>query len=318
MDVFETGAGAPLSSGPWRDLLINAAWLRGHHFGDTVMIAQQHEEHVHLGLREAHQPLPRLVGTQAEWERIGWRVLDGAFGYRIVGQEPGPTGVSRVYALSETAPVNVADRAMFDQPRPPDIGGREHLWQQVWNDLAVGLGKQGYEFAYSFSADAPTTIVDARARMIRLPGALPLPTRVAHLVQASATLAARPTLQALPVSDRVGTEIVTASAAHIVLYAAGLDPDTVPFPSTSIDAGPGYEFTAAQIVTIGETARRGANQILPRLSTPVHGDGTIRVPEPSRPAAPTMRRRRPPTAAPDTASGPEPSTRRTDPAGPEL
>jgi hypothetical protein len=263
-------------SGSWGRLLTDVAWLRGQRFGDVLMVAQQHEEHIATGLREAHEPFPRVLGTIGQWNQAGWTLLDGVLGYHSLDRSGRPS--AWLFSLAEVAPISPADDAMYDSAEPASLVGAQTLRQRVWNDLSGQLERLGYDFSYTFDADQAHTVVDHHGRAVRMPAWKPFSQRVADLAHVVTGAALQPAMDRAHDSLRNALSVITSSAAHIVMTTTGLDPSTVIFPTRQLAVAPDPDHATRLVLTIGESARRTANQVLTGISTPLRHDGTTTPP----------------------------------------
>ena len=68
-------------------------------------------------------------------------------------------------------------------------------------------------------------------------------------------------------------DVISSSAAHLVLTSTGLDPSTTPFPTTQLAVAPNPDHRTRLVVTIGEAARHIANNVQAGIGTPLRHDG---------------------------------------------
>ncbi|WP_253867933.1 hypothetical protein [Promicromonospora umidemergens] len=252
-------------------MLGNVAWLRGHTFADILKVAQQHEEHISTGQRDPDEPFPRLLGNIAQWHLAGRQVLDHAIGYYTFNSPRDPS--TRMFSLAETAPKDTRNDAELVGIEPADTIGAHLLTQRVWNDLSARRERFGYSLIYTYNANQPQTVVDHQARSIRMPGWQRLSQRVADLAHIMTSAALRPVMEQAHDTQHGAIKIIASSAAHLVVTSTGLDPRTAPFPTTQLAVAPDPDHGTRLVLTIGEAARRIANNVLAGISTPQRPDG---------------------------------------------
>lgn len=275
MDTESSRASGPVATfdpaGSWGEMLGNVAWLRGHTFGDILNVAQQHEEHISTGQRDPDEPFPRVLGDIAQWHRAGRQVLDHTLGYDTFNSQGNPR--TRMFSLAETAPADPRKDAEFAPVEPADTIGAQWLRQRVWNDLSVRRERFGYSLTYTYDANQPQTRIDHQARSVHMPGWQPLNQRVADLTHIVTSAALRPVTEQARDSLHGAIDVISSSAAHLVLTSTGLGPSTAPFPTTQLAVAPDPDHGTRLVLTVGEAARRIANNVLAGISTPLRPDG---------------------------------------------
>lgn len=293
--------------GSWGELLTNVAWLRWHSFRTVILVAQEHEEGLRTGARAAQEGFPRVLGTCEHWRRLGWRVRENAEGYDGAGKiRP------RLYSLDEVYPgdgVEPAAARMFDPVEPSELVGSQMLLRQrVWNDLADQLERRGFALSYTFSADQPATVIDVPERSARIPAGLPVTKRIGDVARAVAIAVLAPVYESASAQGRPrgALDVITSSAAHIVMTATGLDATEVSRPTERLITTTEPETVTRLVLTIGEVARHTANIVLAYFTAPLRHHGTATRPEPSR-------RTRALNEIPFADPAPRPSAPRKDP-----
>lgn len=299
---LETAVGRVVSGEEWRAAVAFAARFRSRSFGNTLLIAAQHQDAYERGRVSA--PFPTYVAGFRQWQALGRSVARGQAGYMIFapvtarfassnptdreswrrldrGEKPRPGEVVRsklvavkpayVWDVSQTTGETPIPR----RPRPVHPGEAP---AGLWDGLADQVRDRGFALADKPNAmtlggangvtDFVARTVTVRADMAEAARAVTLAHELAHIVLGHGDAGHE------GLHRGIG-EVEAESVALMVCTAFGLDSTDFAVPyvaswSSRVDGQNPIEVVRAT----GERARVTALAVLDRLPEPPVGDGT--------------------------------------------